>query len=383
MVAFSNIVVVGGGIIGNSVAFYLAKRGISCTIVDPVGIAPAASAKAGGFLARDWRDQTELEQLQRTSFDLHAELATELEHTDYRRLTCIAAAVQRGRTIQRKPSGKKLQDVEWVDVGLVKSYEMGDETTIAQVHPKKLCNAMWEYSETQAGSKLHIGRVVEAIVDENSDDDDNFTIKGVRLEDGTILEADALVVACGPWTDEARSWFPPQAKLPRMISTKCHSILVSSPKRVLNQAVFYEGGDNDLDQGDIEVYPRPDGDAYVNGFADEPGFITERPGQEVVRQEEVERLKDVLSRSSTELGGIEPHTTQACYWPDTLDGLPIIGPIPCMKGAFVASGHSVWGILQGPATGLALSELLLDGKSTALDLQPFRVERFEESVDDL
>ena len=51
IMAYSTIIIAGGGIIGNSIAYYLAKRGISCTIIDPVGIAPAASGKGGGFLA--------------------------------------------------------------------------------------------------------------------------------------------------------------------------------------------------------------------------------------------------------------------------------------------------------------------------------------------
>ncbi len=69
---------------------------------------------------------------------------------------------------------------------------------------------------------------------------------------------------------------------------------------------------------------------------------------------------------------------KACYWPETPDGLPCIGPIPWVKGAYIAAGHSVWGILQGPITGKAMAELLLDGASTTLDLASFDVQRFQE-----
>jgi glycine/D-amino acid oxidase-like deaminating enzyme len=44
----------------------------------------------------------------------------------------------------------------------------------------------------------------------------------------------------------------------------------------------------------------------------------------------------------------------------------------------MATGHSVWGILQGPVTGQALAELILQGKSSILDLTAFRLERFAE-----
>ena len=364
-----NIVIAGGGIIGNSIAYYLARRSVSVTIIDPVGIAPAASAKAGGFLARDWRDGTPLEELHRLSFDLHAEIASELgeDAIDYRRLTCAAVSVDGGPV--RKPPGRKLKDLEWADVGVSGSHPMGDERTIGQVHPRKLCEAMWDFSRS-CGSEMRVGRVVEAIMEGGS-------VKGVRLEDGSSVESDALVVACGPWTEECRSWFGKAGtKIPPITGVKCHSILVPSD-RVLSQAVFFEG-DDEVVGGDLEVYPRPDGDVYVNGFQGEEMFVTERPGSEEVQAEEVRLLMQAMKRTSTELGGLEPHTMQACYWPETADGLPIIGPIPGAKGAFVAAGHSVWGIQQGPATGLAMSELLLDGDVRAVDLQPFGLERFHE-----
>jgi glycine/D-amino acid oxidase-like deaminating enzyme len=62
---------------------------------------------------------------------------------------------------------------------------------------------------------------------------------------------------------------------------------------------------------------------------------------------------------------------QACFRPVTRDGLPIIGPISSVKGAYVATGHSVWGILNAPATGEAMAELILDGVARSVDLTAF------------
>jgi glycine/D-amino acid oxidase-like deaminating enzyme len=62
---------------------------------------------------------------------------------------------------------------------------------------------------------------------------------------------------------------------------------------------------------------------------------------------------------------------QACFRPVTRDGLPLIGPISGVKGAYVATGHSVWGILTAPATGEAMAELILDGRASTIDLAPF------------
>jgi len=66
---------------------------------------------------------------------------------------------------------------------------------------------------------------------------------------------------------------------------------------------------------------------------------------------------------------------QACYRPVTRDGLPLIGRLPGVEGAYVATGHSVWGILNAPATGEALAELIADGAARSVDLSPFEPAR--------
>jgi glycine/D-amino acid oxidase-like deaminating enzyme len=61
----------------------------------------------------------------------------------------------------------------------------------------------------------------------------------------------------------------------------------------------------------------------------------------------------------------------------TQDGLPLVGAIPGARGAYVATGHSVWGILNAPATGEAVAELILDGATRAVDLSSFDAARLE------
>ena len=143
-----------------------------------------------------------------------------------------------------------------------------------------------------------------------------------------------------------------------------HSILIPSP-RVLNQAVFFQG------HGDPEVYPRPDGDAYITGFPDPSIIVTESPGREEVRPEQIKKLIDATKKTSSELGNIAPHTQQACYLPTTADGIPLIGEVPGVKGAFMAAGHGCWGILNGPATGEAVADLLVGGNAKNVDLEVF------------
>ena len=63
--------------------------------------------------------------------------------------------------------------------------------------------------------------------------------------------------------------------------------------------------------------------------------------------------------------------------PDHPDGLPLIGRVPGVAGAY-ATGHSVWGILNAPATGEAMAELIVDGVAHKVDLRPFDPSRLPQ-----
>ena len=54
----------------------------------------------------------------------------------------------------------------------------------------------------------------------------------------------------------------------------------------------------------------------------------------------------------------------------------MIGALPGVGGAYIATGHSCWGILNAPATGLGMAELLTKGEATSVDLGPFSPSRF-------
>ena len=385
-----NIVIAGGGIMGTSVAYYLVEdhfkqqldgngeQQVTITLVDPTGaVGSCASGKAGGFLARDWRNGTPLQELQQMGFALHEQLSETLSGIDYRRLTCAAVAVDESeeddeesssssssssKRVPNKPPSKKLMDLEWVDPDVVLwneeelggtpgVYPMGDEESIAQVHPRKLCEQMWNFVEKQKGIsiasvELIQGKIVKAKT-EQGDDDERF-MTGVELDDGRILPSDVLVAACGPWTYEANQWFDDNsAVLPQITGIKCHSILVPSKSGKPNtQAVFFDSNGAIGADGDLEVYPRPDGDNYVNGFANEETICTEPPGQEAIEEDKIALLREAMdfvenvgkdAISEERQPAPRDHTQQVCYWPETPHGYPIIGKIPQIEGAYVAS----------------------------------------------
>ena len=292
------VVIAGAGIIGSSIAYHLAvNHGYRCTLVDKVGPGAAASGKAAGFLALDWCDGGPLAPLARASFPMHERLARELRiESSYRKITCEAVAVDETLVRERATSFrgcKKLPNVQWADVGAVASRSMGDETTVAQVHPRRLVEAFLRRANEVAGSEVVVGEATEIVYDDDDSiearDDDKKCV-GLRV-DGDVIPADVVIVATGPWTNRL---LPPESVGGEVLGQKYHAVRIR-PRRVLSQAVFFQGF------GDPEFYPRPDGDVYVCAYPDAPAAVTEEPGQVEVRPEAVQRLEDVARALSSEM----------------------------------------------------------------------------------
>ena len=120
----------------------------------------------------------------------------------------------------------------------------------------------------------------------------------------------------------------------------------------------------------VEVFPRANGHTLITAFSDEPPLPID-PAAVTPDQSEVDRLQIIGERLSPALRPEKIIARQACFRPITQDGLPLIGKVPQIEGAYVATGHSVWGILNAPATGEALAELIADGGARSTDLRPF------------
>jgi glycine/D-amino acid oxidase-like deaminating enzyme len=83
------------------------------------------------------------------------------------------------------------------------------------------------------------------------------------------------------------------------------------------------------------------------------------------------RLEAICERVSPAFRRDRIIARQACFRPVTRDNMPHIGEVAALQGAYVATGHNVWGILNAPATGEALAELIVDGAARSTDLTPF------------
>jgi glycine/D-amino acid oxidase-like deaminating enzyme len=89
----------------------------------------------------------------------------------------------------------------------------------------------------------------------------------------------------------------------------------------------------------------------------------------------LKRVAKIVSSHLAE-GEARLKAEQACFLPCTDDSIPVNGEIPGVKGGCVATGHNCWGILNGPSSGAAMSELVVDGQATIVDLTRFSPARF-------
>ncbi|MEM7045239.1 MAG: FAD-binding oxidoreductase, partial [Pseudomonadota bacterium] len=124
-----------------------------------------------------------------------------------------------------------------------------------------------------------------------------------------------------------------------------------------------------------ELFPRPDGTVYLCGLAGQEPLPVD-PSAVDSHAAATERLQAMAAALSPDLVDAEVLMAAACYRPVTRDGLPLLGAIPGIEGAYIATGHSVWGMLNAPASGEAMTGLILGGRSRSVDTSPFEPSRF-------
>jgi glycine/D-amino acid oxidase-like deaminating enzyme len=251
------VVICGGGVIGACTAYFLSLRRVEVVVVERAGVACAASGKSGGFLALDWCDGSPLGRLARRSFALHAELAATLDgggRWGYRRLATwnVLAGARGGARAGRAASAPS-----WLGEGALVRGQLGTPATTAQVHPARFTEAVLQ-AAIDRGARLRLGRATGVARDAAG-----AKALGVEVDGGGVVEADAVVVAMGPWSSLAGRWLP----LPAVHGLKGNSVLFRSGDAIPADALFVELTTADGAAHAPEVFPRADGTTYVCGLS--------------------------------------------------------------------------------------------------------------------
>ncbi len=349
------VVICGGGVIGACTGYFLARRGVEVLIVERTGVANAASGRAGGFLAYDWCAGIPLDALARRSFRLHAQLPGEIKGDwGYRRMSAYAGFVVPEGDVRREIASK----LGWLSEGVIITTRLGTPETTAIVHPGLFTRAVMQAAQN-LGAEVRSGAVTGVVRQGQS------AVRGVEVNSG-VIEADAVVIALGPWSLLAAEWL----RLPVVIGQVSPSLVFNTGTDVPAEALFLEYQEETGAVLNVEVFPRADGSTLVTTFSDEVPLPIE-PANVTPDQGKIERLEAICERLSPAFTRSKIVARQACFRPVTQDGMPLIGKVPRSEGAYVATGHNVWGILNAPATGEAVAELIVDGVASSTNLAPF------------
>ena len=364
-----NVLIVGGGVIGLSLAYDLARHGLRVRVLDR-GLPGRETSWAGaGILppAIDRPNDTPLERLTGLSHALHPVWAEQLKAetgVDNGFLRCGAIYTARSEASQAEM--QTLVEA-WERRGIEASPL--DAAALKRLEPNLAGNdllAAWHVpDEAQIRNPRHVKALLAACGILGVEIDcglavDDFEVRGGRLQavraGGESLTADAYCITSGAWTRQllARLGIQPRIKPIRgqIALVDCQRPLL---RRVINDGPRY-------------LVPRPDGRLLVGSTEEDAGFDKRTTAAAI----------SGLLRFAIELCPALGQTPLERCWaglrPGTADGLPYLGPLPGIENAFVAAGHFRQGLHLSPGTAVVMSQLIR-GQTPQIDLTPFRVDR--------
>jgi glycine oxidase len=360
-------VIVGGGVAGCAVAYYLGKAGVKTTIVEREGIGTQASGFSAGGLNPLHGVPVPLRPLAMESFRLHLTLWDELKSAtggDCR--SRIVAMIKLAFEDTELAAFRELLDLFEATEGF--SARWLEAAEVHRLEPRvaaDVARGLYLYGNGVVDSYLlttSLAKAAEGYETTCRSGDvrglqySANRVTGVLLEDGEIV-CDAVVLAMGPWTKAAQQWLGCSIPVEPL---KGEILRLALPGPVLA---------HDLLGSDVSLYSRADGLVWCGATTEWRGF--DKAPSESARQ--------FLLRGATRLmpamagATLVQHTV--CLRPVAADDLPIIGRAPGWDNVYLATGGGKKGILLGPGMGKAIADLLLAGK-TPLTIGPYAPERF-------
>ena len=380
-----DVVVIGAGVVGCSVAYYLAREGLSVTLLERDAIGSGASAHATGslsLLGAEFSPGASFE-MARASYAEFIDLVPELESATgmdllYQRRPSLRLALDdeeaetiRGLMAWQQPhvgmrwiDGQEVRAIEprFSDAILGAVYE--DES--AQLDSYRFNLALASGAELKGASILY--REVTGLCT------DGRRVTGVRTASGDI-HCGTVVVAAGTWSRAFTPWleFPVPVrpmKGERLLLNypgEPLPVLVSSPKR--GHMISRTDGLTSVGSTGGRDYDRKElfwGEEF------------DRQPTETARLELLQRAIDVLP----DLERAELVQQLAGSRPLSPDSKPIIGPVPGWDGILLATGHTTKGIHLGPMTGRIIADYVRQGSTHAVsDMTEFLPDRFADFTD--
>ncbi len=347
-----DVVVVGGGVIGCSVAFALSRMGASVVVVERDRVGVHASRAAAGMLApiTESPDEGAGFQLGLESLDLFPSLIAEIRELsgiDPRYLESGLLRVAEGDELDElraRASRLEAYGCSWLDGKEVRAREPrlapgieGGLWSPREGHVDGfLLTRAYAGAAARRGARFELGTTVLGLIWEGK------RVRGVRTSSGELAAAD-VVLCQGAWTGLAEDWMP--LRLP-IQPVKGQMIALEAPQPDLPCVIWGAG---------TYLVPR-DGSVRVGATVEHAGFDVRTTASGIAA------LLAGASRVMPMLGDCTFQEAWAGLRPGTPDDLPLIGPVPGASGLTLAAGHYRRGVMLSPLTGLAVADWILSGK---------------------
>jgi glycine oxidase len=346
-----DVIVVGGGIIGVSLAIELRKRGAAVLVVERGEPGREASQAAGGMLVDcPWETRAPLQTLASASARMYPEFAYELEvesgiKVDLRDQGTIWLMPEEERTAASELPRANLEELE---PALAESGIQDEAVFLKErsVDPRALIVAAIKTAKHR-GVDFSSGDPVTEICFADGHAAGVITTK-------TSFPAGKVVNCAGAWSGTIGSRALPTRPV------KGQMLCLAMPSRTLLTHV--------VRSPKAYLIPRSDGRLLVGATVEEAGFDKRTvPGT-------IQGLHRAALALVPKLHAAKILEDWAGLRPGTPDGLPILGPTE-HPGYFVATGHFRDGILLAPVTAKVMGAVI-SGGTLDLDLRAFAPERF-------
>jgi sarcosine oxidase, subunit beta len=372
----ADIVILGAGVMGASVAFHLAQRKPGKIVVldkDHVGRGGSGRSSALIRMHYSFPPEVQLALVSLHIFQNWQEIVG--EPGDFRKTGFVrivhpheSERLRQNVEMQRK-LGAKVELIGKEDLHELEPDWKVDEVEIAAYEPDS------GYGDGAGVAGDFLGRAREMDVTyvartcATSCMVEAGRVVGVVTDKGTI-SAPMVIAATGPWT---RPLFE-QAGCSLPIECEFHQVAI------LRNAPGMKGGGCACIDSVTATYFRSDaqdkflvGDFYGKRDVDPDNF------PQRASEESLEEIIERACRRVPKLEGAEVMRGVTGVYDMTPDCRPLLGEIPGIEGLYVCAGFSGMGFKISPAIGLVMSELVLDGTAKTVDIKGFRPGRFDEN----
>lgn len=370
-----DVAIVGGGIVGASAAAELAAAGASVRLYERAAIAAGASGRNSGAV---WQPaDPALDALYRETLSryrrLETEIASELPPHDPDRGFSLPAdpvgilslgrdAAALAERAARYGATHPHFEATFLDEAELRALEPGLAPGLVALRrsigypvvPNAATRALSALARTRGativeGADVRVARSGERAV-------------GVE-HDGRVEPAGAVIVAAGPWSpalvDPSGRWRPIRPFWGVVVGIR----LAEPPTHVLEEATVdatIEPSAGPLPGPDLGAATVASGLDFslvtaLGGSALGSTFLAAEPDP----AEYVDRLVRHGAGFVPAIADAEVLGTRACARPLSLDGQPLVGPVPGVEGLWIAAGHGPWGLSTGPASGRHVADLVL------------------------